>query len=116
MNRRLSLVEHPMLSTRCRLHDASLWFASARLYRHHIELTGWHWNGRIRRVISLEDLAQVIWWTGDTACNLELQLQNEERIGLWIRNAGWWKYLLDRDARVGAAPPLPMAYAPARAA
>lgn len=65
------------------------------LFADRLELKGWNWVGRYRRVIYLEHVRQVVWLEGQENCNLELRLADGEIVELWMRRAGQWKAAID---------------------
>jgi len=104
----------PHFSNPFRLLGRQLFFTCARLYGDRLELTGWEWKGRYKRVLPLEAIEDVHWWTGLSDCNLEIRLQDGESLGLWMRGAGQWKYALEEapEDTVRRAPRLPKPHAP----
>lgn len=79
--------------------DRWLFWARARLYADRLELTGWHWTGRHRRVVPLSDIAQVKWWTAaEHTVNFALHLHDGERVRLQIKGAGLWKFEVEKHA------------------
>lgn len=83
----------PLLSTRCRLPDRTLWFGRARLFEDRIELSGWTLRGRYGRTVALADVEEVEWWTGEEKVNFALHLKEGRSVPLHLRQAaGTWKF------------------------
>lgn len=87
----------PLLSTRFRLPDRTLWFGRARLFKGCVELMGWTLRGRYRRTIPLERVECAEWWTDSghvsRKVNFALHLQGGETVALYLEKAaGHWKY------------------------
>lgn len=72
-----------------------------QLYADRLTLFGVGWTGLYRRAVSLEDIAEVTWWTGaaDREVNLAFLLHSGERLGVHVKKkAGLWKYEVEGRA------------------
>lgn len=81
-----------MYTGRFQFSDPNLWWARARLYTDRLELTGWHWRGRYRRVLPLHQILQVD-VPGDE--NLLIWLASGETVRLRIKEANRWKTAIE---------------------
>lgn len=78
--------QHP-----CTLPDRSLWFGRASLYKEHIVIEGWTWQGRYRQEIPVHRIESVNWRSRLQGPNLELTLDDgatvsfrlQKGVGLW---------------------------------
>jgi len=98
VDRKTSVVEKPIFSSRFKIPGRRFWFGRARLFEDRVELKGWTPSGRFVRQISLHQIARVEWWTGSASCNLEFLFEDRSSLGLKIDGAGRWKFAIDREA------------------
>jgi len=85
----------PLLSTRCRLPQRTLWFGRAVLFPDRVCIRGWHWRGRYRRVIPLERIDEVTWWAVPNDVNFLLHLDTGDAVPLQLlKSAGNWNVKL----------------------
>lgn len=85
-----------LLSSRFGYADRTVFFGRARLFADRIDLKGWSWTGRHRRVILLHEVEQVRWWSGrDHSANLVLYLEDGGRVSLRVGASGLWKYQIE---------------------
>lgn len=95
----------PLLQSPCSIFSSSLWLTRARLYRTHIELSGWTWSGRVLHRIPLPKIAHIRWWGGKEDVNLELTLNDDRIVALYLREGvGIWNYTLRRFCKNCASP------------
>lgn len=81
---------------RVRLCDASVFFASMRLFEDRLVFSGWSWQGHYQQEMSLVDLTEVRWVNNpDIPGNLVLVLRSGDMLTLRVNGAGTWKYALD---------------------
>lgn len=96
-------VAPPLLCSPCSIFGQSLWWSRAQLYPTHIELSGWSWTGRTVRRIPLSTIRHVRWWGGKKDVNLELTLEEDALVALYLEeSAGTWHYTLRRLRRKNA--------------
>ena len=97
------------MRTRFQYADGHLFFSQARLHTDRIELTGWRFSGRHRRVVLFDQILRVDWVPERAdGVNLLLHLRDEETLQLRIKGAGLWKYEIEGLARTPAAVPQPI--------
>jgi hypothetical protein len=95
MNRASSVVRE----TSFRYPDTWLVRPRIRLYGDRLELTGWRFTGRHRRVIELSEIASIKWWSGvNHAANLDLHLDDGEQLSLWVKGPGLWRFKITEHA------------------
>lgn len=87
----------PLLCSSCSILGKPLWRTRARLYRTHIELSGWSWTGQTVHRVPLDSVESVRWWGGKQDINLELTLTGGAVVALYLEeSAGTWNYTLRR--------------------
>jgi hypothetical protein len=78
--------------------DRSFVWAKMTLSDEQIELSGWGWRGRHHRVMRLDEIVEVQWWTGEGSANLALRLQDGAHVELQVEAAGLWKHRIQAQA------------------
>ena len=87
-----------------RYPDRSFAWAKMTLSDEQIELSGWGWRGRHHRVMRLDEIVEVQWWTGEGSANLALRLQDGAHVELQVEAAGLWKHRIQAQASHLKAP------------
>jgi hypothetical protein len=82
-------------SGRFKIRDHNYLFSRARLYADRLVLQGWSWRGRYKRIVPLQSIKEVIWWTGAAHINLELRFHENEQFVFWISEAEPWKLAIE---------------------
>jgi hypothetical protein len=91
--------DHGVLFTSSfRYPDRTLVWSKMALLEDRLELSGWGWRGRHHRVLPLEDIVGVQWWTGKGSANLRIRLKERAHVKLFVEAAGLWKHRIQARA------------------
>ena len=79
--------------------DERWFFGKAHLFEDRVEFSGWTWRGRQKRIIALENIAEVRWRSSvHKVDNFVLVLHDEEPFRFWIKGPGLWKFEIESRA------------------